>query len=301
MIRNMFTIYDNICTAIAFPISVRGFLGAACGKQHGVTLAKKLNLVRAIQRNSKQIVSATGWEEQLMLAARVLSLPRDLDGDVIECGCFKGSSTASLSLACELTGRRLVVCDSFAGLPPIAEHDVVHVSEAAGRFETYAEGEYSGSLEEVQRNVRRYGAIEVCEFVKGYFEDTLRGWRGRAAMVFLDVDLHESLKTCLVNLWPQLSDYGYIYTHEAKQLEYVSWFYDKEFWSSRIGSRAPGLIGAGSGLPIGIGRSCGLGYVQKLPDSPTRDDDPRRRHFCGDPTRQREVAGPAARASARKA
>lgn len=285
MKRLLFHLYEYYANMFVFPLVVRDLLRRSCGRDYDITLGQKLRLLRQIKRNVSSIVSATSWNEHLLLVTRVLSLPKDLRGDVIECGCFKGASTASLSLACQMTGRRLVVCDSFEGLPPIAEHDVVHVSEAAGRFETYAAGEYAGSIDDVRSNVERFGDLSVCDFVKGYFEHTLPSLDREAAMVFLDVDLHESLRTCLLNLWPKLCEYGFIYTHEAMQLDYVALFFDREFWITNFGVKQPGLIGAGSGLPSGISKGCGLGYTQKIPATPTRDGDPRLRHYCGDPTK----------------
>ncbi len=278
--------YRRVSDVAAFPAYAQFFLRSECGREYGAGLTEKLRLVRRIRRNVRRIASATGWLEHLLLVGRVLSLPRELKGDVIECGCFKGSSTSSLSLACRLTGRALIVCDSFEGLPEVAAHDVMHVSEQLGRFETYRKGDYSGALEEVRANIRANGDLSVCEFVKGYFQDTLPGLGRTAAMIFLDVDLHESLRACLLGLWARLSDYGYLYTHEAAQLDYVSLFFDREFWWKNFGCKPPGLIGAGSGLPVGIGEGCGLGYAQKLPEKPASPDDPRMRHFCGDPAQR---------------
>ncbi len=126
----------------------------------------------------------------------------------------------------------------------------------------------------------------MCDFVKGYFEHSLPSLDRTPAMIFLDVDLHDSLRSCLINLWPKLSDYGYLYTHEARQLDYVSLFFDRQFWEENFACKPPGLIGAGSGLPTGIGSGSGLGYTRKLPAIPTSDDDPRRQLFCGDPTQR---------------
>lgn len=270
---------------VALPAYTHFFLDPAVGREYGIGLREKVKLMKRVHRNATRITSATGWLEQLILVARVLSLPRELEGDVVECGCFKGASTASLSLACELTGRRLVVCDSFEGLPEIAAEDVVHVSLHAGLYETYAKGEYKGALDEVRGNVERYGALGVCEFVKGYFEHTLHTLERPIAMAFLDVDLHASLRTCLIRLWPLLREQGYLYTHEAGQLDYVSLFFDRDFWREHFGCNPPGLIGAGSGLPAGVGGGTSVGYTIKLPQVEAAQQ-PLLKHFCGDPTKR---------------
>lgn len=45
-----------------------------------------------------------------IIADHLLAL--DVPGDIVECGAFKGGSTAKLSVLAGLTGRRLIVCDS---------------------------------------------------------------------------------------------------------------------------------------------------------------------------------------------
>jgi hypothetical protein len=42
------------------------------------------------------------------------------DGEVaVEAGCWRGGSTAKFSLMCRLTGHKLLVFDSFAGVQPL--------------------------------------------------------------------------------------------------------------------------------------------------------------------------------------
>ncbi|MEX2672754.1 MAG: TylF/MycF/NovP-related O-methyltransferase [Phycisphaeraceae bacterium] len=280
--RSLWNAYDYLASAVARPATWRRFLSRSVGDEYGITRAQKLRLLRQIHRNASHITSGTNVDEHLMLVERILSLPRELKGDVVECGCFKGSSTTSLSLACKLTGRRLIVCDSFQGLPEVADDDRIHVSLHHRRYETYQKGEYSGTLGEVKENLRQYGALDVCDFVEGYFEDSLPQVAGQFAFIFLDVDLHESLKTCLRYLWPQLEDGGYLYTHEAQQLAFASLFFDRQWWHEQLDCAEPGLVGAGIGLPTGIACGSALGYAMKSSQSVTENAAFTR--FCGDPT-----------------
>jgi O-methyltransferase len=161
----------------------------------------------------------------------------------VECGTFKGGTAASLSLACRLVGRKLVICDSFEGLPPADPRD----RGAAG----YHAGQYAGALEEVKANIARYGDISVCEFVKGWFEDTLPDLADPIALAFLDVDLDASLNTCVLNLWPRLVDEGYIFIDEFVNVDYCSLFYSERYWKAHFDRTPPGMIGAGTGLALG--------------------------------------------------
>ena len=63
------------------------------------------------------VPSATRMLYHVILARELLKIPTAIRGDVVECGVYKGASSASLSLVCALVGRKLWVCDSFSGLP----------------------------------------------------------------------------------------------------------------------------------------------------------------------------------------
>lgn len=235
------------------------------GKEYGVGFFKKIALLRAFRRNVRRIPSASDWREHAAMAARILQIPRAWQGDVIECGSYKGASTANLSLACALTGRKLLVCDSFEGLPDPSHDDRFHVQEIKGKHKEYKKGQYVGGLEEVRANIERYGDITVCEFVKGYFEETLPSLGSRTfVFIFLDVDLNDSLKTCLRFLWPRLKKRCALFSHEAQDMAFVSLFFDHAWWQKELGIKAPGFIGAGTGLPLGVGRGSSIGYTEKL-------------------------------------
>jgi len=193
--------------------------------------------------NKLRIPTGTSYKAHLAMALKILELPPDLEGDVVECGCWKGGSSANLSLVCRLAGRKLVIYDSFEGLPVPKADD----REGAG----YKEGEYCGTLPEVRANISRGGALEVCEFVEGWFDKTLPGSTGKIALLFLDVDLEDSLNTCVKHLWPRLVEGGYLFTDECVALDYVALFWSERWWRENFDCTPPGLIGAGTGLPLG--------------------------------------------------
>jgi O-methyltransferase len=201
------------------------------------------------------------------LAKAILSIPPDVEGAVVECGCYKGGVTVNLSIVCEIVGRRLAVCDSFEGLPPIAEYDQAHVAPhhtAEGITGHYEEGEFaSGSIDVVKDNLRKYGRLEVCDFVVGYFETSMAKLDMPVAMAFLDVDLIDSLRPCVIAIWPRLADGGRVYVHEADDLVLVATFFEREWWAREIGGLPPGFVGAGIGLPLGVLEGSGLGYAEK--------------------------------------
>jgi hypothetical protein len=203
----------------------------------------KLRLGYTMFLNTVRIPTATSYKSHLAMALKLLETIPNTPGIVIECGTWKGGSAANLSLACRIVGRKLKVFDSFEGLP---------VGEPWDReARHYDEGDFQGSLEEVKRNIRRYGSIENCEFVRGWFRDTLPQLDEPVLLAFLDVDLEGSLDTCVRNIWPHLVDGGYIFIDEVVGMDYCALFYSERWWKRAFDTTPPGLIGAGTGLPLG--------------------------------------------------
>lgn len=176
----------------------------------------------------------------------------------------KGVSSASLSLACALTGRKLWICDSFAGLPSAEagiRRDYPHLKVQG----VYAEGMYAGSLEEVRDNVSRFGSVANCHFLPGLFAESLAGLPAKLVFAFVDVDLTSSMKDCIRHIWPRLVDEGMLYTDDSCDMEVVRAWFDDGWWRQELGVRSPGYVGAGCGLPLGVGGSS-LGYARKVAD-----------------------------------
>jgi hypothetical protein len=180
----------------------------------------------------------------MAMALKLLEMDPGSKGVVVECGTWKGASAANLSLVCRIVGRRLEVCDSFQGLPQGIEED--------RESQFYNAGDYCGSLEEVKRNISRYGAIECCDFVQGWFQETLPNrLTTPVVLAYLDVDYEASLECCVRFLWPRLIQGGYIFIDEVVAVHYCALFYSERYWKDTFQELPPGLIGAGTGLPMG--------------------------------------------------
>src|SRR5262245_46161929 len=129
------------------------------GVDYGITSADRKELVNRIVKNTSHIQAATNEIQHIIMAQEILSIPRNRPGDVVECGAFKGASSASLSLICKLTGRKLLVCDSFAGLPD--DGMKLHVASHMQIYGFYREGMFCGTLDEVKTNIKAFGAPDV--------------------------------------------------------------------------------------------------------------------------------------------
>ncbi len=239
---------------------VEAFIHGPCGQAYGVGTEAKRELVEQFQRNTRQIESGTAAVVHVVLAQEILSIPPEVKGDVVECGVWKGASSASLSLVCARVGRRLKVCDSFQGLPDdgLRLHTGLHTRV----YGYYQEGMFRGALDEVRENIRRYGVLEVCDFVPGFFRESLAALTGPVAFAFLDVDLESSTRECLKALWPLLIDHAAVFSDDAGDLDVVRVYFDDPWWREQLGCSAPGFVGSGCGLPLSPAYSS-LGYTRK--------------------------------------
>ncbi|MCB5174377.1 TylF/MycF/NovP-related O-methyltransferase [Microvirga lenta] len=233
------------------------------GRDYGIGRREKLRLLLAFARNIRSVENLCTVPEHLELAAAILRLPRTMPGDVVECGCYVGSMSVNLSLACKLVGRRLIICDSFQGLPPPKDYDRAHHAVHTGHTDEYWEGRFAASLDLVKDNLRRYGALDVCDFVVGFYDESLKDFDRPTALAFLDVDLIDSVKPCIEAIWPRMAPGSRMYVHEARNLPLVAVFYDNAYWRAAVGQDAPGFVGAGTGLPLSAHIGSEIGYAQK--------------------------------------
>jgi len=209
----------------------------------------KLNFIKKIILgvqffiNTIFIKTYTSYKTHLVMALKIFETPPETEGFILECGTFKGGCAANLSLVAKMTNRKLLVYDSFEGLPESVQAD------REGKY--YNKGDFSGSLDEVQNNISKFGKIDNVEFVKGWFESTLPNLNNKILLAFIDVDLEASLDVCIKNIWPNLIEKGYVFMDEVVGTDYLALFYSERFWKDNFNRNPPGLIGAGTGLPLG--------------------------------------------------
>jgi len=257
---------NRVANSLANSCFILFFIINKSGKEYRISHLRKLKIAVRILLIHKKIKSLSTWKEHLFLVDQIFRVPKSLNGDVVECGSYSGSSTASLSLACNLTNRRLIICDSFEGLPRPGEDEKYSVMSDTEKYYHWQEGEFAveGGLNEVKKNVERYGNIEVCKFVKGYFQDTLKTIKTDSiVLIFEDVDIASSAKDCLKYLWPKLSERCKFYCHEPWSFEVASLFFNKEWWAENLQTTPPGFFGSGNGIMWGGGKVM-IGYAKKF-------------------------------------
>jgi len=153
--------------------------------------------------------AASSIEEMITIAHHLYVLRARLPQRAFcEFGCFKGYSTALLSQACFELGLRMHAFDSFAGLP-------------ASDSTYYRAGDFKGSLNEVRTNVENFGRIDVVEFHKGYFCDTLPECVVQPLCIWMDVDLESSSRDVSA-LLPTLPPESCVFSHECTPENFVN-------------------------------------------------------------------------------
>src|SRR5690349_24620090 len=137
---------------LSFPFAVfLLFANPQFRPKYEMTWRKKFALGLRFYRNTRRVRTGLSYKAHLAMAAKLLEMPANVEGVVVECGCWLGGTTTNLSVLCELVGRDLIVYDSFEGLPaPLA----------GDNMKAAVKGSFKGALDEVRDNVARFGAID---------------------------------------------------------------------------------------------------------------------------------------------
>jgi hypothetical protein len=255
------------------------FITSSSGEEYGITYKDRLKLAKHIIKGHATTRPLSYIEQHFWLVDEVLKVPKSLRGDVVECGCYNGGTTIGLSWACALTNRKLIVCDSFQGLPKVKTQEKYEIYPTKSKsIYIWEKGEFrsEGGLKGVKKQVRTFGKIEVCQFVKGYFKHTLKTLDTKSIVfIFEDADLKSSVETCVRYLWPKLQLDCKFVSHEPWSINVVSVFYDEKWWQDTLGTYPPGFYGSGYGVkPIS-----GIGFAQKFDREKIKARSIKRRHW----------------------
>ena len=128
---------------------------------------------------------------ELAVILRELERVRDSAGDVVEFGCFAGTTSVHISKWLEGSDRTFHVYDSFAGLP---EKTAPDLSPAGEQFRP---GELAITKKQFVLNCKKAG-VKVPVIHKGWFSDLSdEDVPESIAFAFLDGDYYESVRVPL--------------------------------------------------------------------------------------------------------
>ncbi len=133
-----------------------------------------------------------------------------LDGDIIECGTYKGGSTLLIGhvLGTIESGKCIYACDTFEGHPYDDIASAVDYRRAGRGNDT--------SVSYVRSKFQKFKVADRITIVKGQFEDTLLSKLGDKtfSLAFLDCDLYDSAKVAYSFLYPRIVRGGCIIVHD---------------------------------------------------------------------------------------
>jgi O-methyltransferase len=209
-----------------------------------LSVRERVLLLARWYRVTLALECAHGENELLPVLTAILSTPQSTPGVVIEAGCFKGGSTAKLSLAAAAAGRQLFAFDSFQGIP---DNDEVNQGNLDGGANViFKSGDYCGTLDAVKRNIGTAGRLDVCSFMQGWFEETMPHFNKPVIAGYIDVDLASSTRTCLKYLYPLLVPGGSLFSQDGHLPLVVDVLKDEEFWREEVGFAKPPMAGLGT-------------------------------------------------------
>lgn len=132
-------------------------------------------------------------------------LDEGIAGDFAELGVWRGNTAAVLAQLASRVGRKVLLFDTFEGF---SKADLAGIdADKTLQFDDTSIALVKGVIGENER---------YCEFVKGYFPDSIREQdRARTfAMVSLDCDLYEPMKAGLEFFYPRMSRGGVLFLHD---------------------------------------------------------------------------------------
>ena len=173
-------------------------------------MKNKLNEI--MRFHNKQLDSSIINQEQVKKLVEYLLdiIENDIDGDVVELGCYVGESSKYLmkTLVDANSDKKLYVYDSFEGLPDLSKWEI----NSGWKPRTLVTSEDVLTSNFIENN------LPIPIITKGWFcdipEDRLPE---KISFAFLDGDFYDSIYDSLVKIYDRVVDGGYIFFHDYKR------------------------------------------------------------------------------------
>jgi O-methyltransferase len=126
-------------------------------------------------------------------------LASGVNGDLVEFGCYVGTTSVFLQQELKNTTKQLHVYDSFEGLPEKVDQDL----SPAG--EQFKKGELFASKNQLIKNFKQLN-LELPKIHKGWFSEVLRSdVPEEICFAYLDGDYYHSILDPLKAIWKNLA------------------------------------------------------------------------------------------------
>ena len=137
-------------------------------------------------------------------------LEKNLDGDVVELGCYVGESSKYIRKTLDVydSSKSLTVFDSFEGLPPLSEYE-----EGTGWKPFTLKTTEDILIKNFENN-----NLQVPKIVKGWFKDIREeDLPEKICFAFLDGDFYDSIYDSLNQIYDRMVDGGIIMFHDFRR------------------------------------------------------------------------------------
>lgn len=173
------------------------------GRVHGIKLYKKVKANDTI---------STAGSANINIIIDLLKNTNNLDGDVAECGVFKGSTIVGIGYYLKTTNsdKKVLGFDSFEGFSGDDLNSDLSFS-MTDDIKNEAKLFKNNSFERVEKKLKMVNVSDNIELIKGYFNETLPNYSSKSfCFVHLDCDLYEPYKYCLDFFYPRMVKGGII-------------------------------------------------------------------------------------------
>ncbi len=141
-------------------------------------------------------------EDKIKFLRKMLALTKDVPGDIIEAGVFKGGSLYYLCVDSFGWDKEVYGYDTFMGLPDLGTYD---------NKKAHHKGDFKNtSMEEVRDNLDGFSA----NLIQGYFPDSIMN--DEISFVHLDMDLYDPTQQALFELVPYLNEKAIVVLDDYK-------------------------------------------------------------------------------------
>lgn len=159
--------------------------------------------------NNKKIDPSIINDDQISYLITYLldAINNNIEGDVVEFGCYVGESSKYLQLTLKETSsnKKLYVYDSFEGLPDLGQFEI-NTGWTAGGLKT---------SEEILIKNFQNNNLPIPIITRGWFKDVKpEDLPDKVSFAFLDGDFYSSIYDSLSKIYDKISDGGYILIHD---------------------------------------------------------------------------------------
>jgi hypothetical protein len=169
--------------------------------------------------NTLLLSEDTSRLRKLLVRYRIYELTRQIPGDIVECGVYKGAGLMTWAKFLHLfephSRKKVIGFDYFGPF-----RDVAIDTREAGVPQALDEISGGGiQREEVERVVNAAGLGHRVELIEGHIEQTSANYVAnnfgfRISLLHLDLDVYAATLSALEQLWPQVSQGGVILMDE---------------------------------------------------------------------------------------